>query len=146
MHWRVGSHGWLATFSDETRTFLRSDDLSRHLSADRQLTCTICSVLMNPTLANHAGVLRKEFMQCHMTSNRWNLQLCEPFSDSVPPKPESKVNAACSFRASIEQNVKNLRTQSADTRQHNASFAKTTQDNHDAAVISNTTTNTTTNL
>jgi hypothetical protein len=27
-----------------------------------------------------------------MTSNRWNLQLCEPFSDSVPPKPESKLN------------------------------------------------------
>jgi hypothetical protein len=64
----------------------------------------------------------------------------------VPPKPKSKVNAACSFRASVEQNVKNLRTQSANTKQHDALFAKTTQDDHDATILSNTTTNTTTNL
>jgi hypothetical protein len=35
---------------------------------------------------------------------------------------------------------------SADTKQHDASVAKTTQDDHDATVISDTTTNTTTNL
>jgi hypothetical protein len=33
----------------------------------------------------------KEFMH-RMTSNRWNPQLCEPFSDFEHPKPETKLN------------------------------------------------------